>query len=67
MCAVFRFEEIGSVTEHRGSSVQLVLKNGARQAFHTSKASTLTDMLERFVAESQSVSLTRTLTLTLTL
>ncbi|XP_043211488.1 unconventional myosin-XV-like [Amphibalanus amphitrite] len=48
------FDEIGSVTEHRGSSVQLVLKNGARQAFHTSKASTLTDMLERFVAESQS-------------
>ena len=54
-----RFDEIGSATEHRGSSVQLVLKNGARQAFHTSKASTLTDMLERFIAESQSVSTAR--------
>ncbi|KAF0289480.1 Unconventional myosin-XV [Amphibalanus amphitrite] len=53
------FDEIGSVTEHRGSSVQLVLKNGARQAFHTSKASTLTDMLERFVAESQSAAVAR--------
>ncbi|XP_037094410.1 unconventional myosin-XV-like isoform X2 [Pollicipes pollicipes] len=48
------FEEIATASERRGSSVQLVLKGGARQAFHTSKAGTLTDILERFIAESQS-------------